>query len=475
MDIQIINNIFNYVIILFRGSDIMFKFESDSRKVQKGQTFIALKGLTVDGHDFIESAIKNGASKIICEKDIDFDIPYEKVEDTNVYLREILNKEYGSKLDEMKLIGVTGTNGKTTSCYLTYQMLLNMGVDAAYIGTIGYYHKDEHIELNNTTPDILTVYKLLMDAYDSGARTVVMEVSSQALSYDRLTNVNYSIIGFTNLTEDHLDYHKTMENYLKAKLLILDHMTKDAVIIVNSDDEASKYFDKENHKRVSYGFNGDYKIISFETSPSETNLTFSYQDKTYNVLVPLTSKFNVYNYMTVVSILNQYGFSIEKIIEKTSMIKAPKGRCEAYKVNGGVAVIDYAHTPDAVEKVITAYNELKKNRVITIVGCGGDRDPKKRPIMGEIATRLSDYVIFTSDNPRTEDPETIIKDILEGVKKDNYEVILDRKHAIKHGIDIMNKDDVLLILGKGHEDYQIIGREKIHLDDAEEVLNYKSN
>lgn len=464
-----------YVIILFRGSDEMFKFESDSRKVQKGQTFIALKGLTVDGHDFIESAIKNGASKIICEKDIDYDIPYEKVENTDKYLREILLKEYGDKLNEMKLIGVTGTNGKTTSCYLIYQMLLNMGVDAAYIGTIGYIHKDEHIELNNTTPDILTVYKLLMNAYESGAKTVVMEVSSQALSYDRLTNVNYSIIGFTNLTEDHLDYHKTMENYLKAKLLILDHLKKDAVIVVNSDDEANVYFKKEGHKRVTYGFNGDYKIVKFETSASETNLTFSYEDKTYDVLVPLTSKFNVYNYMTVVSILNQYGFSINDIVSKTNMIKAPKGRCEAYKVNGGVAVIDYAHTPDAVEKVVTAYNELKKNRVITIVGCGGDRDPKKRPIMGEIASRLSDYVIFTSDNPRTEDPEAIIKDILVGVKKDNYEVIVDRKSAIKHGIDIMEKDDILLILGKGHEDYQIIGREKIHLDDAEEVLNYKSN
>lgn len=453
----------------------MFKFESDSRKVQKGQTFIALKGLTVDGHDFIESAIKNGASKIICEKDIDFDVPYEKVEDTDKYLREILHREYGEKLNEMKLIGVTGTNGKTTSCYLTYQMLLNMGVDAAYIGTIGYYHKDEHIELNNTTPDILTVYKLLMNAYESGAKTVVMEVSSQALSYDRLTNINYSIIGFTNLTEDHLDYHKTMENYLNAKLLILNHLTKDAVIIVNSDDEASVHFKKEGHKRVSFGLDGDYKIINFETHPSETNLTFSFEGKTYDVLVPLTSKFNVYNYLTVVSILNQYGFGMDEIVSKTCMIKAPKGRCEAYKVNGGVAVIDYAHTPDAVEKVITAYNELKKNRVITLVGCGGDRDPKKRPIMGEIASRLSDYVIFASDNPRTEDPQAIMNDILEGVKKDNYEVILDRRQAIKHGIDIMQKDDILLILGKGHEDYQIIGKEKIHLDDVEEVLNYKSN
>ena len=450
----------------------MFKFESDSRKVQKGQTFIALKGLTVDGHDFIESAIKNGASKLICEKDIDYDIPYEKVDDTDKYLREILLKEYGDKLNEMKLIGVTGTNGKTTSCYLIYQMLLNMGVDAAYIGTIGYIHKDEHIELNNTTPDILTVYKLLMNAYESGAKTVVMEVSSQALSYDRLTNINYSIIGFTNLTEDHLDYHKTMENYLNAKLLILNHLTKDAVIIVNSDDESSIYFKKEGHKRVSFGFDGDYKIINFETHPSETNLTFSFEGKTYDVLVPLTSKFNVYNYLTVVSILNQYGFSMDEIVSKTNMIKAPKGRCEAYKVNGGVAVIDYAHTPDAVEKVITAYNELKKNRVITLVGCGGDRDPKKRPIMGNVATQKSDYVIFTNDNPRTEDPKIIMDNIISGVHKTNYEIIFDRKEAINKGLEMLNKNDTLLILGKGHEDYQIIGHEKHHLDDKEIVLDY---
>ena len=302
-----------------------------------------------------------------------------------------------------------------------------------------------------------------------------MEVSSHSLCEKRVEGLEFSEVAFTNLTEDHLDYHKTMENYLNAKLLILNHLTRDAVIIVNSDDESSIYFKKEGHKRVSFGFDGDYKIINFETHPSETNLTFSFEGKTYDVLVPLTSKFNVYNYLTVVSILNQYGFSMNEIVSKTSMIKAPKGRCEAYKVNGGVAVIDYAHTPDAVEKVITAYNELKKNRVITLVGCGGDRDPKKRPIMGEIASRLSDYVIFTSDNPRTEDPQAIMNDILEGVKKDNYEVILDRRQAIKHGIDIMEKDDILLILGKGHEDYQIIGKEKIHLDDVEEVLNYKSN
>lgn len=451
----------------------MLKFESDSRKVMEGQTFVAIKGLTVDGHDFIPSAIEKGASKIICDHEIECDIPYEVVDNTEEYLINALREEYGDKIDKLTLVGVTGTNGKTTSCYLTYQMLLKLGVNAAYIGTIGFYHKDKFIELNNTTPDVLTIYKLFMDAYENGCTHVVMEVSSQALSYNRLAGINYDIISFTNLTQDHLDYHKTMENYLNAKLMILDHMKDNAKLIVNSDDENSNAFTSRYENNLSYGYNGDYKIINFDTNPSETNLKFSYDSKEYNVVTPLTSKFNVYNYLTMLSIVHNLGYDIEKIIEVTSELKAPKGRCEGYKVNGGFAVIDYAHTPDAVEKVITAYNELKKNKVITIVGCGGDRDPKKRPVMGKIATDLSDYVIFTNDNPRTENPENIMKDILAGVDKNNYEVILDRREAIKKGIDNLDKDDILLILGKGHENYQIIGKEKHHLDDAEEVLNWK--
>lgn len=453
----------------------MFKYESDSRKIEKGQIFVALKGLTVDGHDFIGKAIENGASKIICEHDIPYNIPYEVVSNTEKWLKETLYNEYNKYIHKLKLIGVTGTNGKTTSCYLTYQMLLSLGIDTAYIGTIGYHHKDESIELNNTTPDVLTVYKLLYHAYESGCSSVVMEVSSQALSYDRLYGINYDIISFTNLTEDHLDYHKTMENYLNAKLLILNHLKENAIITANSDDKASIHFKKENHKYLTFGYNGDYKIINTNINPIETKLKFNYKNINYDVIVPLTSKFNVYNYLTMLSIVNNYGIPIEDIINKTNLLTAPKGRCESYKVNNGFAIIDYAHTPDAVEKVITAYNELKKNRVITIIGCGGDRDPKKRPIMGDIATTLSDYVILTNDNPRTEDPNKIMADILKGVKHNNYEVILDRKIAIRRGIDMMDKDDILLILGKGHENYQIIGKEKYHLDDAEEVLHWKKN
>ncbi|MGM9877792.1 MAG: UDP-N-acetylmuramoyl-L-alanyl-D-glutamate--2,6-diaminopimelate ligase [Bacilli bacterium] len=451
----------------------MFKYENDSRKVTKGQTFIAIKGLTVDGHNYIEKAIEKGAEKIICEKDLDIDIPYEKVENTTQYQKEILSKEYGCIINKLNIIGITGTNGKTTSCYLIYQMLEQLGIDVAYIGTLGFYYKDEHIELTNTTPDILVLYQLLVKAQEQGCKVVIMEVSSQALSYDRLYGIKFSLIGFTNLTEDHLDYHKTMDNYLNAKLLILDHLTDDAKIIANCDDEKYTSFKKDGHKFITFGNNGDYKIINYITNPSSTDLTFEYNNKDYNVSIPLNSKFNIYNYLTMLCVVNQYGVSIENIIKNTNILKAPKGRCETYKVKNGYAVIDYAHSPDAVLKVITAYNELKKNRIITIIGCGGDRDPKKRPIMGQIATDLSDFVIFTNDNPRTEDPTKIMTDILSGVKKENYKVVYDRKEAIKYGLDMLEKDDIILLLGKGHENYQIIGREKIHLDDSEEILNYE--
>lgn len=450
----------------------MFKYETDSRLVKKGQTFIALKGLTVDGHDFIKSAIENGASKIISEKDIDVNVPLMKVENTFEYLKKVLVDEYSKEINKMKLIGITGTNGKTTSAYLTYQMLNNLGINVAYMGTIGFYYKDEYLPLNNTTPDLLTIYKLLYMVKEKNCEVVIMEVSSHSLVLDRLFGINFDEIAFTNLTEDHLDFHKTMKDYLKAKLLILNHLKDDAIIIANCDDDNYINFRKEKHEFLTFGVNGDYNILHYDIKPNKTILNFSYKDNRYKVIIPLTNIFNVYNYLTMVALVHNLGFKIEDIIDNTSNIKAPKGRCEVYNVNNGYAVIDYAHTPDAVLKVITAYSQIKKGRIITIIGCGGDRDSKKRPIMGDIATKLSDYVIFTNDNPRTEDPNKIMKDILSGVKSDNYEVILDRKDAIKNGIKMISKNDILLILGKGHENYQIIGKTKYHLDDAEEVLKY---
>ena len=451
----------------------MFKYETNSRLIKPGQTFVAIKGYTVDGHDYIEDAIKNGATAIIAEKEVKCDVPVTVVENSAKYYQKLLVKEYKDEFKDLKLIGITGTNGKTTSAYLTYQMLLDLGKKAAYIGTIGFMCGDYFKELPNTSPEILTTYKLLEKAKEMECEYVVMEVSNFALDQKRIEGLEFVAGAFTNLTEDHLDYHKTMENYLKAKLLLTDYIKKDGVLLVNKDDEASEKFIErfKNTKTFGYG-NADYNILSDDIYPDHTDIIFKVNEKEYKVTTNLTSKFNVYNYFTMFSILHELGFEINELIEKTKDLKAPKGRCETYKVKDGFAVVDYAHTPDAVLKTVTAYKELAKGRVITLVGCGGDRDPLKRPIMGEIASNYSDYVIFTNDNPRTEDPENIMKDILKGVKKDNYEVCLDRREAIKKALDMIQKDDIVLLLGKGHEDYQILGHTKVHLDDSEEILKY---
>ena len=451
----------------------MFKYETNSRLIKPGQTFVAIKGYTVDGHDYIEDAIKNGASSVIAEKNVKCSVPVTVVENSAEYYQNLLVKEYKDVFKDLKLIGITGTNGKTTSAYLTYQMLLNLNKKAAYIGTLGFMCEDYYKELPNTSPEILTTYKLLEKAKEIGCEYVVMEVSNFALAQKRIEGLEFVAGAFTNLTEDHLDYHKTMENYLKAKLLLTDYIKDDGVLLVNKDDEASEKFIERFKNTKTYGFgNADYDIVSDDIYPDHTDIVFKVNNKEYNVTTNLTSTFNVYNYFTMFSILCELGFDINDLIDKTKDLKAPKGRCETYKVKDGFAVVDYAHTPDAVLKVVTAYKELAKARVITVVGCGGDRDPLKRPIMGEIASNYSDFVIFTNDNPRTENPENIMKDILKGVKKDNYEVCLDRREAIKKALDMIKSNDIVLLLGKGHEDYQILGHTKVHLDDSEEILKY---
>ena len=452
----------------------MINIKIDSRKIVPGDTFVALRGATVDGHDFINKAIEAGATKVVVEHDVDCSVEKIIVEDTNKWLTDYISETYSKEINEMNIIGVTGTNGKTTTAYLTYQILNALGSKTAYIGTIGFYQPDkEFIELPNTTPNILDLYELFLTAKENGCKNVMMEVSSHALHQERVKGINYKVAAFTNLTQDHLDYHETMDNYLDAKKLILKQL--EGPMIVNIDDPYGvKWTDYDN--TLTLGTNGtDYKIISYNDTEHGTMINFSTKEKEYQVETNLRSTFNVYNYLTALSLINNLGFSIEDIIKVTSSIYPPKGRCEQIKVKDGEAVVDYAHTPDAVEKIINAFTENKKGRVITIVGCGGDRDPKKRPIMGRIAAENSDYVVFTSDNPRTEDPQTIMDNILAGVSTNNYEVELDRRTAIKKALDMIEKDDVVLILGKGHEDYQIIGHEKIHLDDAEEVRKYIEN
>lgn len=449
----------------------MLNIKTDSRLVKKGDTFVAIKGYTVDGHDYIDNAIKNGAKKIVATHG-SYEVETEIVRDTEKYLNDYLVNNVSECFKNIKFIGITGTNGKTTTAYLTSQILTCLGINNAYIGTIGYYINSKFIkELPNTTPDILSLYNLILESIKNDVKVIVMEVSSHSLSLGRINGIKFSVAGFTNLTEDHLDYHKTMKNYLNAKKLILNYIKEDGVMISNIDDEYGNSFKYKNFKTI--GFNeSDYKVNNYEYTNLTTKINFTYNNIDYNVETNLLNKFNIYNYMTSLAFVNNLGVSIDSIIGVTDKIMPPSGRNEIISVNGGKAIIDYAHTPDAVDKIITSTLEKRIGKVITIVGCGGDRDPKKRPIMGNIATNLSDYVIFTNDNPRTENEEDIMKDILNGVTKNNYKVIYDRREAIKNGLDMIKENDTLLILGKGHEDYQIIGHKKIHLSDKEEVLNY---
>ncbi len=450
----------------------MINIKIDSRQVKPGDTFVAIKGATVDGHSFIDQAIASGATKVVISEDRDVSVEKLVVDDTSKWLTEYISSEYQDAVNELNILGITGTNGKTTTAYLTYQFLNKLGSKTAYIGTIGFYIPDEDvIELPNTTPNILDLYDLLLTAKEHGCKNVMMEVSSHSLDQERVKGLNFKIAAFTNLTQDHLDYHKTMENYLNAKMLILKQLK--GPMIINVDDEVAPQWMSAYENSLSLGYNGeDYKICDYHDTDKGTHLKFMVKGKEYEVDTNLRSRFNVYNYLTSLAFVNNMGYSVEEIIEATKDIYPPRGRCEQIPVKGGEAVIDYAHTPDAVLKIVTAFNENKKGRVITVVGCGGDRDAKKRPIMGQIATDNSDFVIFTSDNPRTEDPEAILKDILAGVKKDNYIKVTDRREAIKEALDMIEDNDVVLILGKGHEDYQIVGHTKHHLDDREEVMNY---
>lgn len=450
----------------------MINIKIDSRKVVPGDTFVALTGTAVDGHNYIKEAIKNGATKVVIAHDVDCEVEKLIVEDTNKWLIEYISNTYKEKIKDLNILAVTGTNGKTTTAYLTYQLLNKLGEKTAYIGTIGFYLPDEeYIELPNTTPNILDLYELILLAKEKGCKNVMMEVSSHALDQRRVEGLRFKVAAFTNLTQDHLDYHKTMEAYLEAKMLLLKQL--DGPMLINKDDASAQEWIKNNKNIQTYGFQeSDYHIIEYKDILTGTEIKFCNENREYEVKTNLKSKFNVYNYMTMLAIVNNLGYSIEDVVRITEEIYPPKGRCEIIPVKEGIAVVDYAHTPDAVEKIIEAFNEHKKGRIITIVGCGGDRDPKKRSIMGNIASEKSDYVVFTSDNPRTEDPQSIMNDILSGVTKTNYEVELDRRKAIVKALDLMKKDDCVLILGKGHEDYQILGREKVHLDDAEEVRKY---
>ncbi len=461
-----------YYIIVLEDGDYMINIRTDSRKVKPGDIFVALRGIVGDGHDYIPKAIQNGASKIIAEEGI-YDVPYEIVPDTRKYLNDYLKENYNQYLEEMHIIGLTGTNGKTTTAYLIYDALNKMGTRCCYIGTVGYYLDGKVCDLPNTTPEVTEVYDMLINAYDSGCRYAVIEASSEGLLHGRLENVPFEYAVFTNLTQDHLNIHGTMENYANCKKKLFMQLKPNGKAIINFDDENKDKFIIESNNNITYGFSGcNYKVIDYEMSIFGSSFIIEKDMVETKIKTPLIGKYNIYNALVAFVVLNELNFPNNEICNVMVSSSCPAGRMDIVKYKNNRIIVDYAHTPDAIQNIINTVKEVCKGHIYTVFGCTGDRDRTKRPIMTKIVTDMSDMAIITCDDLHNEEPDNIVSDMLDGITNTNYIVELDRKKAIILGIDLLKSDDVLLILGKGHEEVMIIKDKRIPFNDKKTVLEY---
>lgn len=443
----------------------------NSKKIQKGDTFIALK-TNNDGHKYINDAIKNGATKVVAEYG-SYPVETLLVDNTKEYLVKYLYENYYQEIKDLKLIGITGTNGKTTTCMLLHNMLNMLERKTAYIGTNGFYINKFIKELPNTTPEILDIYELLIEAKKEGCEFVCIEASSHGLTQNRLENLKFDYAIFTNLTHEHLGYHKTMKNYALAKQKLFTMLRNNKYAIINNDDKYKNYFILKENNNITYSLNnGNYYVKEYKITTQNNIFTVVNNNKEYTFTTKLLGKHNIYNSLASIIVLNKIGYSFEEINNVLTIVSGPKGRMENISYNNNNIIIDYAHTPDGIANVLNTAKELHPNKIITIVGCGGGTgsDRTKRSEMGNLVLSLSDKTIFTNDNPRDEDPNQIINDLLKEKINNNYIIELDRKKAINKGINMLTNNDILLILGKGHENYQIIGNNKTHFNDKETVL-----
>ena len=455
-------------------SEIVF----DSRKAVENSLYVAIKGTVSDGHSFINAAIEKGAKIVICEdlpETLNNEITFIKVKDSSKVLGQLASNFYGNPSEKLNLIGITGTNGKTSATTLLFDIFKNLGFQSALISTVEYRIADEIIPSTHTTPDVLTLNKILAKAVETGCEYAFMEVSSHGIDQNRTEGLHFKIAGFTNITHDHLDYHKTFDAYLKTKKRFFDDLNPDSIAITNIDDKNGNVMlqnTKAQKKTYALKTMADYHGRILEADFNGMLLNFNGKE----FWSTLTGKFNVYNLLLAFAVTIECGFHEEDVLKAISNLKRVKGRFETLKSEGGIFfVVDYAHTPDALENILDSINEIrtKNERLITVFGCGGDRDHAKRPEMGKIATRKSTLAIITSDNPRTENPAEIIKEIEAGVEPQNYSKytsIPDRKDAIKMAIKFAEPKDIILVAGKGHEDYQEINGVKHHFDDKEVIM-----
>lgn len=438
----------------------------DSRKVKPGYLFVAIKGFETDGHKYIDSAIANGATAVVGEDDVDCSVTYVKVPDSRKALAVCGAQFYDNPQNKLKIIGITGTNGKTTTTYLIRQILMLKGIRCDLIGTNQTIIGDEEIESSRTTPESLDLFECFYKMVQSGGEYVVMEVSSHSLDLDRVYGVTFETALITNITQDHLDFHKTMDNYAKAKAKLFAISKSGAA---NADDEyASVIMAKATCPMTTYAIEADADIKAENLKMSERGVIFDIKlnGEIREIRLGIPGKFSVYNALGAICVCLNIGIDIADIEKGLVLAKSVKGRIEVvHTPTPYTVIIDYAHTPDGLVNIISAVRGFAKNRVITVFGCGGNRDSSKRPQMGKIAEDLSDIAIVTSDNPRCEKPMAIIEDILAGMQKTNHVVVENRKEAIRHAIQIAQENDIIILAGKGHETYQEIEHVKYDFDE----------
>lgn len=447
----------------------------DSRKVRPGTLFVCIKGFQSDGHLYTKSAIERGAAAIVCQDEIgELDVPVIKVANSRKALSYLSAAWYGNPSKKMKMIGITGTNGKTTCTYLIKGILENCGYKVGLIGTNQNMIGTEVLKSERTTPESLELNELLASMREKGCNYVVMEVSSHSLYLERVAEIHFDVGVLTNITQDHLDFHKTMDAYAEAKSILFERCD---TAVLNKDDAYYDLMASKAKKVLSYGIDTDCDLKASEIEINRNGVTFQVKtaEENYLALLPIPGRFSVYNALASIGVGMACGIPSGFMKLSLKKQKGVKGRLEIVDTGTDYTmIIDYAHAPDGLYNVLSTINEFKEKRVITLFGCGGDRDKTKRPIMGKIAGNLSDYLIVTSDNPRTEDPFAILKDVEQGVKETEcpYEVIENRIDAIHHAMDIAEPGDIVLLAGKGHETYQILRDRTIHLDEREVIADY---
>lgn len=441
----------------------------DSRKVTPGCLFAAITGFASDGNRFIPMAMEKGAAAVITAKRPETEVPYILVESDRLALALIAANYFDHPAEKMVMIGITGTNGKTSSTLLLKQVLESRGAKVGLIGTMENMIGNISIPTQRTTPESFELQALFARMEEEGCTHVVMEVSSHALTLERVGGIRYDVAAFTNLTEDHLDFHKTMENYCQAKAELFRRCNQ---AVINIDDPyAPAMLNAAECPVITYGCGENAELRAENADYAADGISFTVGG--VQVHLPIPGKFTLYNALTVIGIARALGIAVPDSAAALGTAQGVKGRIEVVPTPGKpyTVLIDYAHTPDGLENVLSSVRDFCRGRLISVFGCGGDRDPMKRPIMGQIGVKYSDIAIISSDNPRTEEPMAIIADILKGVPEaaENYIVIEDRRAAIRYAMDIGEKDDIIVLAGKGHETYQEINGVKNHLDEREEV------